>query len=1353
MQQGRIIPHLLVTVLIMIMGVIPLLPGNTAEAQVVSTVVGGGACDTCPATEAVLYNPSDVLLDGLGNVYIADFNNDRVRKVDSSGVITSVAGNGLKGFKGDGGPATAASLNGPFGITFDLSGNLLITESVNNRIRKVDLSTGIITTIAGTGVAGFGGDGGPATAALLNVPRHIIVSSSGDIYFSEVGNERVRKIDVNGIITTVAGNGIEGFSGDGGPATSARLFNPFGLAFDTQGNLFIADVDNHRVRRVSTTGIITTVAGTGSFTFSGDGGRATLAGIASPTRMTFDPVGNMYVPSSIPNHRVRKIVAGTDGLITGAADEIISTIAGNGVGGYGGDGGAATAASINRPFAISRDSAGNLFVADFGNLRVRQIDPSGTITTYAGNGLCCYSADQRPAIQATLNFPTGITRDGAGNYYIADRDNNRIRVVNNQASPITVAGLTINPGNIRTIAGTGAAGYGGDNGPAASAVVNKPYYIEVDPAGNIYFSDFANHRVRKIDTAGTITTVAGTGVAGYSGNNGLATSAAFNGPLGLALDSAGNLFISDLNNHRVRRVSTTGVVTSVVGNGTTAFAGDGGPATSAAISNPTDISLDASGALYIPLSAPQHRVRKVVPGSDGLITGAADEIITTVAGNGVAAGGGDGGPATAASLNRPFGTLVDPSGTLFIADASNFKVRTVTSGTIAAHVGNGTKTHAIDFEGGNIPPPNLTDELGDGLAGTSATTGFPAQLALHGPALLFADGANHRIRGLGVPAGDTTPPSVPTGLAASNVQCNSVTLTWNASSDNVGVTAYKVYRNSVLIATVTAPTTTYTDTTVAASTAYSYTVSAVDAAANESAQSTPPANVTTPACPDTTPPTVPTNVATSNVQCNSVTVTWTASTDNVGVTAYKVYRNSVLIATVAAPTTTYTDTTVAASTAYSYTVSAVDAAANESAQSTPPANVTTPACPDTTPPTVPTNVATSNVQCNSVTVSWTASTDDVGVTAYKVYRDSVLIATVTAPTTTYTDTTVAASTAYSYTVSAVDAAANESAQSTPPANVTTPACPDTTPPTVPTNVATSNVQCNSVTLTWTASTDNVGVTAYKVYRNSVLIATVTAPTTTYTDTTVAASTAYSYTVSAVDAAANESAQSTPPANVTTPACPDTEPPSAPTAVATTSVQCNSVALTWSASTDNVGVTAYKVYRNASLIATVAAPTTSYTDSTVAASTTYSYTVAAEDGAGNPSAQSVALSVTTPACGPESTATIRIEPETVNKDSSGVPINVFISVDGPHVATDILINSGFTVDMTFPTPLPATCSTPVLPHTAGTEIFTGNNQLNVKFDRQTVEDCVNVGQDIVLTVNGTFNDSHTFSGYDTVRVIQ
>ena len=657
MQQGRSIPHLLVTMLIVIMGIIPLLPGSVAEAQVVSTVVGGGACDTCPATEAVLYNPADVLLDGLGNMYIADFNNHRVRKVNALGVITSVAGNGLKGFKGDGGPATAASLNGPFGLALDLSGNLIFTESVNHRVRKVDLGTGIISTIAGTGVAGFAGDGGAATAAQLNIPRHIIVSSSGEIYFSEVGNQRVRKIDVSGIITTVAGTGIAGFAGDGGAATSARLFNPFGLAFDTPGNLFIADVDNHRVRRVSTTGIITTVAGTGSLTFSGDGGRATLAGLASPTRMTFDPAGNMYVPSSIPNHRIRRVVAGADGLITGAVDEIISTIAGTGSATYGGDGGPATAASINRPFAISRDSAGNLFFADFGNLRVRQIDPSGTITTYAGNGLCCYSADQRPAIQATLNFPTGITRDASGNYYIADRDNHRIRVVNNQASAITVAGLTINPGNIRTIAGTGAAGYGGDGGPATSAVLNMPYYIEVDSAGNIYFSDFINHRVRKIATTGVITTVAGTGVAGFTGTGGPATSAAFNGPLGLALDSAGNLFIGDLNNHRVRRVSTTGVVTNVVGNGLTAFAGDGGPATSAAISNPTEISFDAAGALYIPLSAPQHRVRKVVPGADGLITGVADEIITTLAGNGVAAGGGDGGPATAASLNRPFGTL------------------------------------------------------------------------------------------------------------------------------------------------------------------------------------------------------------------------------------------------------------------------------------------------------------------------------------------------------------------------------------------------------------------------------------------------------------------------------------------------------------------------------------------------------------------------------------------------------------------------------------------------------------------------------------------------------------------------
>lgn len=1130
-----------------------LAPAPSVNAQVVTTVVGGGACDTCPATEAVLNNPSDILLDGLGNTYVADFNNHRIRKVDAFGVITTVAGNGLKGFKGDGGPATAASLNNPFGLALDPSGNLVFSESGNHRLRKVDLTTGIITTIAGTGPAGFLGDGGPATAARLNTPRHILIAPSGEIYIADLGNQRVRKIDVSGIITTIAGDGVIGYSGDGGPAINARFYNPFSFALDGQGNLFVSDVDNHRVRRISTTGIITTVVGNGTNIFGGDGGRATLAGVISPTRPAFDAAGNLYVPSSIPEHRVRKVVPGADGLITGAADEIITTIAGNGVGGYGGDGGPATAAAVFRPFAVSVDNAGNLLIADLGNLRLRRIDPSGTITTVGGNGLCCYSADQRPAIHATLNFPTGIALDASGNYYIADRDNHRIRVVNKQGAPVTIAGLTIQPGHIRTIAGNGTAGYGGDGGASTAALVNSPYFIEVDSSGAIYFSDYGNQRIRKINALGVITTVVGNGAAGFSGDGGPAVNAALNGPFGLAFDSQGNLFFSDLSNHRVRRVGTTGIISTVAGNGSTAFAGDGGRATLAAISYPTELSFDAAGNLYIPVSLPQHRVRKVVPGADSLITGAADEIITTVAGNGTAGYGGDGGPATGASLNRPYGTVTNSTGTIYIADAYNYRIRTVDpANTISTAIGNGTKTHLIDFEGGNIAPANLTDELGDGAAGPSATTGFPAELVIQGTSLLFADAANHRIRGLGVSTADTAPPTVPANLTASDVQCNSVTLTWNASSDNVGVTEYRVYRDTILIATV-------------------------------------------------------------------------------------------LVAVPLTPTYTYTDTTVAASTSYTYSVSAVDAATNESSQQVPPLSVTTPACPgDTTPPvlTVPADMTVEATGPSGAVVTFTATaTDD------------------TDPSPTVT--------------------------CTPPSGSTFP-------------IGTTTVTCTA--------TDALGNTS--------------APQT------------FTITVQ------------------------DTTAPSVPTGLSASNVPCNQVTLSWTASTDAVGVTAYNVYRDATLIATVTAPATSYTDLTVAASTTYSYTVAAADNAGNTSAQSTALSVTTPACGPESGATIKIEPETVNKDSSGVPISVFISMEsGPHLASEIQINNGFTMNMTFPTPLPSGCSTPTLPHMAGSEIFTGSNQLNVKFDRQSVENCVNVGATIVLTVTGTFIDGHTFSGWDTVSVIQ
>ena len=607
--------------------------------RIAGTGVSGYSGDGGPALSAQLYNPNGVAVDSLGNLYIADSYNYRIRKVDTSGVIRTVAGSGDCCFGGDTGAAINAYLDDPMGVAVDSAGNLYIADTYNQRIRRVN-AAGIITTVAGNGTYGFSGDGGTATSAELNYPYGVAVDSAGNLYIADSSNYRVRMVSASGIITTVAGNGTCCYSGDGGAATHAQLYNPTGVAVDAAGDLYIADHYNYRVRKVAANGTITTVAGNGTFGFSGDGGAATSAEFRYPEGVAVDASGNLYIADS-GNADIREVNA------AGA----IATL----VGGDVGDGGLGVFGLLNQPYGVARDNAGNTYIADTNNNRVRKVPAGGTIVTVAGTGVSGFAGDGKAATGAQLNIPQGVALDASGNLYIADTNNRRVRKVDGS-------------GNITTVAGNGiCCGHTGDNGAATSAQIGSPSALAVDSSGNLYISDVTNNVIRKVDTSGTITTVAGTGSYGYSGDGGAATGAKLYGPYGIALDAAGNLYIADRYNFRIRMVSTSGIITTVAGNGNCCYGGDGGPATSAQLYYPAGVAVDAAGDLFI-ADYYSDRIRRVDTGGT----------ITTVAGNGSYGYSGDGGPATGATFRYPYSIAVDAAGNLAVADQGNNAVRLLT---------------------------------------------------------------------------------------------------------------------------------------------------------------------------------------------------------------------------------------------------------------------------------------------------------------------------------------------------------------------------------------------------------------------------------------------------------------------------------------------------------------------------------------------------------------------------------------------------------------------------------------------------------------------------------------------------
>jgi trimeric autotransporter adhesin len=559
-------------------------------AQQSDVLAGGGPGTSSTALNTALTLTQSVATGPDGRLYFTS--QSRAFRLEADGKLTLIAGSRLSGFSGDGGPATQATFRTITGIAVDTDGSVYLSDYGNHRVRRVN-TDGTVETVAGNGSPGFSGDDNLATNAEIRHPMGLALDSSGNVFVADYSNHRIRKIGRDGIITTIAGYLAGGFSGDDDSALAAQLYFPSDIAFDKFGALYIADTGNNRIRKIETTGIIKTIAGTGTAGFDADGKDATSTQFNGPSGIAIDASGNIFIADSF-NHRIRKI----------ATDNKVSTVAGKSTIGYSGDNGAATSAELYFPKDILVDSSGNLTLSDSYNQRIRRVSTSGTISTIAGNGLFSYGGDDGAAALSQLNQPAAAVYDSSGNLFIADTFNHRLRVVDTG-------------GTIRTIAG---------NGTSSSSQLSYPGALAADRAGNVYLADSGNNRIQQIAPGGAVTTVAGL--------------TALRNPAGLATDATGNLYIADTGNHTVLRRRTDGTVETLI-------------ASNFGLNAPNGLAVDTSGNLYVADLYNQRVLRRDPAGN-----------ITVVL--------------TADSGAYPIGVTVDAAGNTYVTLYSNNKIIKVT---------------------------------------------------------------------------------------------------------------------------------------------------------------------------------------------------------------------------------------------------------------------------------------------------------------------------------------------------------------------------------------------------------------------------------------------------------------------------------------------------------------------------------------------------------------------------------------------------------------------------------------------------------------------------------------------------
>ncbi|WP_195760084.1 putative Ig domain-containing protein [Flavobacterium sp. LC2016-23] len=886
----------------------PLNPVNTGGLityGATTTFAGSGETGDTDgsAVTASFDRPNGVAVDAAGNVYVADTYNHTIRKITPAGVVSTLAGSGTAGAAD--GNGVAASFNLPGGVAVDAAGNLYVADTSNNKIRKIT-SQGVVTTLAGSGAAGAAN--GTGTSASFKLPNGLAVDAYGTIYVADTGNHKIRKITPDGVVSTLAGSGSLGYAD--AYSTTAQFFSPYGVAVDALGVVYVADKNNNSIRKIALDGKVSTLAGNGT---SGDvDAKGKLARFYYPKGVAVDALGTVYVADG-DNYKIRQISPSGE----------VTTLAGSGLRGTADDNGAA--ASFYNPFAVALDAFGTVYVADTNINKIRKVGTGGytitpalpaglsidritgtisgtptapapatvyTITAANGSGkstfdctietkievpIFTYTTPQSYEINkvitplnpihtggpvplgaastlsgtgvsgntdgsgasASFSSPLGAAMDASGNIYVADYNNNKIR-------KITPDGVTT------TFAGSGT--YGFADGSAATASFRSPIAVAVDASGNVYVADSANHRIRKITPGGVVSTLAGNGVV--DNVNGTGAAARFFFPSGVAADAAGNVYVADTNNQLIRKITPEGVVSYLAGSG---VVGDGDyTGLRASFNYPRGIAVDASGNVYVG-DVDNNKVRKITPAG----------AVTTLAG--YKTSGDVNGTGFLARFARPSELAVDASGTVYLADRDNGKIKKISpAGVVTTLAGGGTNgVPGASFSSpagvgvdplGNIYVSDdnkitkikasytITPKLPQGLyfdASTGTISGTPTTVT---PATVYTITATNT-SGIGtfaitiatVGAEDPAVLTTPTNVIASGTTATTTTLSWTASENTgavsgkkkeTGIISYDIYKDGILLATVTE--TTYTVTGLSPNTKYTFTIKAKDTAGNVS---------------------------------------------------------------------------------------------------------------------------------------------------------------------------------------------------------------------------------------------------------------------------------------------------------------------------------------------------------------------------------------------------------------------------------------------------------------------------------------------------------------------------------------